>query len=124
MNRESDFTVSTGNVFADLNVDAPEEAQAKAGLAYAISEIIAQQGWTQVQAADVLRIDQPKVSALMRGRLSGFSLERLLRLLNALDQNVVISASPKVSTQPRAGITVVIEAGTHTPAPESRSRRR
>lgn len=108
MNSESDFTASSGNIFVDLDVAAPEEVRAKAGLAHAISEIITRQGWTQERAAEVLGIDQPKVSALMRGRLSGFSLERLLRLLNVLNQDVVITVVPKASTQRGAGITVAI----------------
>ena len=79
--RESDYTVSSGNVFADLGVPNPEEALAKAELAHKIIVLIRERGLTQVQAAKLLGIDQPKVSALIRGRLTGFSLERLMRFL-------------------------------------------
>ncbi len=91
------YKVSSGNVFADLGVDAPEEALAKAELAVTISEIIEAQGLTQAAAAKVLGIDQPKVSALLRGRLTGFSTERLIKFLNALgrDAEIVVEARPR-----------------------------
>jgi predicted XRE-type DNA-binding protein len=81
---------STGNVFADLNVPNPGEARAKAELAHHLVALIRQRKWTQAEAADALGIDQPKVSALIRGRLAGFSTDRLLRFLTALGQEVEI----------------------------------
>ena len=60
-----------------------------------ICDIIAQRKLTQRGAAAILRIDQPKVSALMRGRLEGFSSERLFRFLNALGRDVEIVIRPK-----------------------------
>jgi len=69
--------VSSGNIFADLNVQNPEERLAKAELARQINKLIKQRGFTQVAASELLQIDQPKVSALNNGQLSGFSLERL-----------------------------------------------
>ncbi len=86
----SSHKAGSGNVFADLDVDAPEEALAKAELAAKISEIITARGLTQLAAARILGIDQPKVSALLRGRLTGFSTERLIRFLNALGRDVEI----------------------------------
>ena len=86
----SSHKASSGNVFVDLGVDAPEEALAKAELTAKISEIIAAKGLTQQAAAKVLGIDQPKVSALLRGKLTGFSTERLIRFLNALGRDVEI----------------------------------
>lgn len=80
----------TGNVFRDLGVISPEEALAKAELVSKIAEVIAVRGLTQAAAAGILGIDQPKVSALVRGRLSGFSTDRLLRFLTALGQDVDI----------------------------------
>lgn len=79
-----------GNVFRDLGVALPEEALAKAELVSKIAEVIAVRGLTQVAAAKILRVDQPKISALLRGRLSGFSTDRLLRFLTALGQDVEI----------------------------------
>lgn len=87
---EHDVEVSSGNVFADLGIPEPEEALAKADLAYRISSIITHRHLTQKEAAELLDIDQPKVSALMRGRLGGFSTDRLLRFLNALGRDVEI----------------------------------
>jgi predicted XRE-type DNA-binding protein len=90
------MTRSSGNVFADLGLARPEERLAKAGLALEIERIIRKRGLTQAQAGKLLGIDQPKVSALRHGRLSGFSVERLIRFLNALDRDVeiVVKAKP------------------------------
>jgi predicted XRE-type DNA-binding protein len=93
--RDPDVEVSRGNVFADLDLPEPEEALAKADLAYQISRIITRRRLTQKAAADLLGIDQPKVSALMRGRLGGFSTDRLLRFLHALGHDVEIHVKPK-----------------------------
>lgn len=81
---------SSGNVFADLGVRAPEEALARAQLAARINAIIEARGLTQSIAAEVLGVDQPKVSALRRGKLEAFSTERLIRFLNALGRDVEI----------------------------------
>ncbi len=89
-----EYVESSGNVFADLNVPNPEEAIAKAEIALKIYEIIKKKKLTQAQAAKILKISQPKVSLLLRGYLTNFSLERLLRFLNDLGQDVYISITP------------------------------
>lgn len=89
------YTVGSGNVYADLGCPQPEEMQAKAELVFRLAHIIEERGLTQVQAAETLGISQPKVSALLRGQFSGFSLERILRLLIALDNDVSIVVAPK-----------------------------
>lgn len=81
---------SSGNVFADLGLAEAEELQAKAQLAHRITEIIRGRHLTQTEAAEVLGATQPIVSKLMSGQLHGFSLERLVRFLNALDRDVEI----------------------------------
>jgi predicted XRE-type DNA-binding protein len=88
---------SSGNVFADLGLPDAEAALAKARLAQSIAGVIAKKHLTQVQAASVLGIDQPKVSALLRGQLTGFSTDRLFRFLTLLDQDVqiVIKSKPR-----------------------------
>jgi predicted XRE-type DNA-binding protein len=106
MSDEEVVHASSGNVFADLGLPDAEERAVKADLAQQIGEIIAQQGWTQAQAALALGIDQPKVSALLRGRLSGFSTDRLLRFLNDLEQDVEIVVTPKPAGIPRASTHV------------------
>jgi len=84
------YIVGSGNVFADLGVAHPEEALAKAELAHKITETIARRQLTQAQAAALLDVDQPKISALTRGRLAGFSLDRLVRFLVLLGNDVEI----------------------------------
>ena len=103
---ERDYTVSSGNVFADLGLPNPEEALAKAELAHKITLVIRKRGLTQVQAAALLNLDQPKISALIRGRLSGFSMDRLLRLLLLLGQDIKITVQPCPRSRPRARVQV------------------
>jgi predicted XRE-type DNA-binding protein len=86
---------SSGNVFADLGVPDSGEALAKAELAARICGILAERKLTQARAAALLGVDQPKVSALRRGKLSGFSTGRLFRFLNALGQDVEIVVRPR-----------------------------
>lgn len=101
-------TPSSGNVFADIGVRQPEEELAKAQLASRIREIVRQQRLTQVAAATLMGIDQPKVSALLNGRLGSFSSERLMRLLTRLGQDVeiVVRSGPR---RRRAGRIRVVE---------------
>lgn len=109
MSTGNDISVieGSGNVFADLGVESPEDALAKAKLAHTISQIIASQRLTQTQAAAILGIDQPKVSALQRGRLVGFSIERLLRFLLALNRDIDILIKPKPGRNVRGHLNVV-----------------
>ena len=103
-------TPSSGNVFADMGVADPEEALAKAQLASRIREVVRRSRLTQVAAAAVMRIDQPKVSALLNGRLTNFSSERLMRLLTRLGQDVEIVVRTKPRRRQRGRIRVVEEA--------------
>jgi predicted XRE-type DNA-binding protein len=89
-----EYTESSGNVFADLGLPHPEEALAKAEIASKIYDIIKEKKLSQAQAAKILEISQPKISLLLRGFLTNFSLERLLRFLNDLGQDVYISVVP------------------------------
>jgi predicted XRE-type DNA-binding protein len=86
---------SSGNVFADLGLPNADELLIKAELVHQISEIISERKLTQIEAAEILGIDQPKVSSLVRGKLSGFSTERLFRFLNALGSSVEIHVIPE-----------------------------
>src|ERR1700740_2469133 len=83
-------TPSSGIIFADLGFTEPEEELTKAQLASHIRQVIKRRRLTQVAAATLMGIDQPKVSALLNGRLANFSSERLMRLLTALGQDVEI----------------------------------
>ena len=70
MSTKKDYVMGSGNVFADLRVHHPEEALAKAELAHKITKLIERRRLTQAEAAKILDVDQPKVSALRCGRLS------------------------------------------------------
>ena len=98
------------NIFEDLRLPDAEGLNAKAQIAYRICDILQKRKLTQQAAADLLDIDQPKVSALLRGRLEGFSSDRLFRFLNALDQaiEIVIRRTKKSSHAP--GIRVLAVA--------------
>jgi predicted XRE-type DNA-binding protein len=98
-------TPSSGNVFADLGFENPEEMLLKAELVRQISKAIKDKGFNQYQAAEVLGIDQPKVSALLRGRFSGYSLERLFKYLNVLGKDLEIVVKPKNQEIPTTKVT-------------------
>ena len=92
--QDTRFTHSSGNVFADLGLENPEELQLKARLTHLINHILEQRGWTQQQTADALGIKQPDVSALTRGKkLEHYSVERLMTFLSRLEQRVTITVS-------------------------------
>ncbi len=103
-------SASSGNVFADLDVAEPEEELAKAQLASHIRHTIKQQRLTQIQAARLMGLDQPKVSALMNARLAGFSSGRLMRFLAALGQDVEIVVKAGSRRRERGRIRVVAAA--------------
>ena len=100
-----EFTESTGNVFADLELPDPEELLAKAGLANQISTIIEERGLTETEAAQVLGITQPRVSLLRRGHLAGFSMERLVRFLLLLECGVEITVTRQGNLRGHVKIT-------------------
>jgi predicted XRE-type DNA-binding protein len=104
---EITITPSSGNVFADLGFAEPEEMLLKAELARRIGQAIKKRNLTQVEAAGILGIDQPKVSALLRGRLTLFSIDRLLRFLVALgnDVDIIVKESPEVGARGRLRLT-------------------
>jgi len=90
---------SSGNVFQDLGLADADVLQAKADLVHQIALIIGQRGLTQAAAANILGVSQPKISELLRGRIVGFSMDRLVRFLAALDQRVKISVRPRTKNQ-------------------------
>ena len=100
------YVVGSGNVFTDLGHPKPGEALAKAELARKIGAIIERRGLTQSAAAALLEVDQPKVSALTRGRLAGFSLDRLVRFLVLLGSDVEIVVKPRARAAGRARVMV------------------
>ena len=103
-NRE--FTPSSGNIFADLSLPEADDLLAKAELAAKIIAEIQRRRLTQSQAALLLGIDQPKVSALKQGKLSGFSIERLMRLLLMLGRDIEITVKARAKSRSVARLRV------------------
>src|ERR1700730_16216742 len=97
----------TGNVVSDLGFPDAAERQAKLRLAYALNQVLEARKLSQADAANVLGVTQPKVSALRHYKLAGFSVERLMNLLTALDQDVEIVIRRKPRSQRAARISVV-----------------
>jgi predicted XRE-type DNA-binding protein len=107
MKKRTDYKVSGGNVFKDLDVSSADEALTKAELAARIAGIIAKRKLTQAAAGEILGVDQPKVSALMRGRLTDFSTDRLLKFIICLGQDVDIVIKARRSSKGRGHLHVV-----------------
>lgn len=104
------FTKSSGNVFADMRFKDAKEFLVKADLAIRINQIIKARGLKQAAAADLLGINQPKISAIANGRLKDFSIERLIEFLNKLDQDVKIVIHEKPQKTKRAAFFKVAAA--------------
>ena len=106
MRRDDEIVRGSGSVFADLGLPDAAERQAKLRLAFALNQVLDQRGLKQAQAAKVMGVGQPKVSALRRYKLAGFSVERLMTLLTALDQDVEIVIRRKPKTRRLARISI------------------
>jgi predicted XRE-type DNA-binding protein len=105
--RRQTVTRGAGNVFADLGFPDAAERQAKLRLAYALNQVLEHRKLSQADAAKALGVTQPKVSALRNYKLAGFSVERLMNLLTALDQDVEIIIRRKPRSRKTARISVV-----------------
>lgn len=108
---EIEFEMSSGNVFADIGIENPEEELTKAKLVWEIEQIIKKEKLTQAEAAKLMGINQPKVSALIRRKLDGFSVERLIHFLNNLGQDIDIVVRQKPSSRKQAVINVYHDTG-------------
>ena len=93
---------SSGNIFADLNIPEPALYQAKAQLANQICTVIRKRNLTHIEAAGILGINRPKISALTRGNLDGFKYDRLFKFLNLLGQDIEIVIRPQKSRKSRS----------------------
>jgi predicted XRE-type DNA-binding protein len=100
----------SGNVFADIGLPNPEERLAKADLAIRIAETIRTRRLTQTRAAHILKVDQPKISRLLRGQLSGFSTERLMHFLTLLgrDIEITVKRAPRSRRQGRLRVVAAM----------------
>ncbi len=104
---EIEYEKGSGNVFADLGFENPEEELAKSELTAQISNIIKKRKLTQTQVAKILGVDQPRISSLLRGRFDLFSFDMLMHFLKVLGQDVEIIVKPKPRNRKRAHLSVV-----------------
>jgi len=88
------YEIGSRNVFKDLGLPNAEEHLVKAQLVYKIDTIMKERGLKQAEAADLFGVKQPDISKMLRGEFRQFSVERLLRFLVALDQDVEIVVKP------------------------------
>lgn len=100
-------TESSGNIYADVGFPEAEIMEAKAELVSRIADIIEERGWTQTEAAQRVGLSQPKISELLRGKFRGFAMERLLRILTQLNQDITIWATPASSCKDKGRIAVM-----------------
>lgn len=89
--RSEPVTRGSGNVFADIGLDQPEEVLAKARIVETIADLLASRNLSQQEAGRIVGLPQPQVSRLMRGDTWEFSYERLMRILTSLGQDVDIT---------------------------------
>lgn len=106
MKSKTEYTLSSGNVFADLELSDPADRMLKSQLAIQIRDSIEQKGWTQSEAAEAVGLDQPKISNLLRGRLAGFSIDRMFRILNRLGHRIEVKISRR-KTSPDNATTLI-----------------
>ena len=105
--RGESITRGSTNVFEDLGYPDAAERQAKLRLAFALNQVLEGRKLSQADAAKVLGVTQPKVSALRHYKLAGFSVERLMNLLTAVDQDVEIVIRRKPRSRKGGRISVV-----------------
>lgn len=99
---------SSGNLWADIGRPDADEALARAELMSRVTDIIRERRLTQARAAEILGTNQPTISDLVRGKMSKFSLERLIAFLNALDRDVEITVRHRPAGSTRAAHVVVV----------------
>jgi predicted XRE-type DNA-binding protein len=102
--------VSSDNIFADIGVPNPEEPLIKAQLVVKISRLMKERGLKQREAAEIFGVRQPDVSKMLRGDFRQFSVERLMRFLVALGQDVEITVKPRAGLNKAAALRVMIDA--------------
>jgi predicted XRE-type DNA-binding protein len=106
MSNRKRYETGSRNVFKDIGVPNAEEHLVKAQLVFKIDTIMKDRGLKQVEAADLFGVRQPDVSKMLRGEFRQFSVERLLRFLVALDQDVQIVVKPHRDTRDAAALQV------------------
>jgi predicted XRE-type DNA-binding protein len=99
MMKKPSFIVGSDNIFADIGMPNPEEHLLKAQLVVKIDHLMKQRKLKQRELAELFGIKQPDVSKMLRGHFNQFSVERLMRFLVALDQDVEIVVKPRKRTE-------------------------
>lgn len=99
MSEKMKVKISTSSVYTDLGYENYEEMETKANLAILIGKTVKKKRLSQTNAAKVLGIRPPKLSTLLRGHFRRYSVERLMKFLNALGEDVFIIVSPKPKTR-------------------------
>ena len=107
MEDNSNPILVSGNIFADLDIPNAEEELEKAQLGSAIRSIVQANGWTQEEAAKQMGTSQSTVSQIIGGKLSGFTADRLLKYVRALEYDVEIRITPKPANREHGSVTVV-----------------
>jgi len=100
-------TKGSGNIFADLGLPNAEEHQLKAVLVVQLKHLIAGRGLSQIAAAKLVEMKQPDLSKFLRGQLKLVSVEKLLRMLTAFDQDVEITVKPHCKRGETGRITFI-----------------
>jgi predicted XRE-type DNA-binding protein len=106
MSHKKGYQIGSRNVFKDIGVPNAEEHLVKAQLVFKIDTILKARGLKQVEAASLFGVRQPDVSKMLRGEFRQFSVERLLRFLVALDQDVEIVVKPHRDRKHAAALQV------------------
>jgi predicted XRE-type DNA-binding protein len=106
---DTKIELGSGNVFADLGLPDAEERLLKAELVFKIAQLTEKKGLTQAQIAKRTALDQPKVSRLLNGHFSGFSIDRLFAILNRLGHSVEVRISPRERTPEKSHTRVMLE---------------
>ncbi len=102
---EIEYETGSGNIFADLDLDEADDLHTRACLGVQVMKILREQGYSQKEAAAILGLKQPEVSAIMRAKFSRFSQERLISFLNKLNRKVTIQVSPHLQGEPYQEVT-------------------
>ena len=107
MSEDIKYVDGSENVFADIGVRDPEESRVRADLAFKIAQLIKNRGLRQADVAKILGVDQAKVSKLVRGRISGFTSDRLFRYLEALGCDVKIELKETRTVHVRGRVQII-----------------
>ena len=102
---EAEIEVGSSNIFADLGLENADELYTRACLGVQVMKIIKERGYRQKEAAELLGLKQPEISAIMRAKFSRFSQERLIGFLNKLNQKVIIQISHHQKGEPYQQVT-------------------